>query len=286
MATENSKTIKATRATISIGDITLNVYQLPDGSYRLSGRNVTDAVGEEPNGLARVFGVRSIKDLPILKSQSGTPGKEKAMKPAQGKGSERYIDRRKINPGKEGSPFWELMIEEAVVYWAAVAGKGNKSALALIAALAIETVERRADRVFGVQVEEQERDDRLKVRIKTIKVRLDFTQEVKEYVETHSELSEGKRRWMYRNATDRLYRVVIGCDAAKLREIHNLDPDANIREWLHQSGNSDALEIISAIERLAALKVRRGMSPNDAVDMAMSGYEELSHLMQPLPKTA
>lgn len=50
-----------------------------------------------------------------------------------------------------------------------MAGKGNRSALALITALASESIERRTDRAFNIQRTEEERDIRLATRISTKK---------------------------------------------------------------------------------------------------------------------
>ena len=57
-------TKKAERATITVGSIEMNVYQMPDGNYKLAGRNVTDAVEESANSLLRKLGVKSLKALP------------------------------------------------------------------------------------------------------------------------------------------------------------------------------------------------------------------------------
>ena len=58
-----TKPIKAVRAQIFLGDIPINAYQMPDGTYRFSGKNVTDALGEGHKSLIRFFGVKSLCDL-------------------------------------------------------------------------------------------------------------------------------------------------------------------------------------------------------------------------------
>lgn len=295
MADQNSKVVKARRATIDIGGITINVYQLPDGSYRLSGRNVTDAIGESSAGLTRHYGTRSLEHLPVRsvsmqessealrdKGFGDSTQKPKNLKPLQGKDSERFTTRSKINPGKDGSPFWELTIEEAIDYWAAMAVKGNKIALELVKALAIETIERRADRVFHIQRAEADYDAALKVRVGSIRHRKEFVKEIQDFCDRKESKSDGDQ-WAIKNATDRIYRILIGADSKRLREIHGLPPSTNIREWLHESGQVDALDLLSAVETFAAIRVSRGESPLEAIALVATPYQgALAHLCQVL----
>lgn len=143
MADKHS-TVKAVRGVIHVGDIPLNVYLLPDGSYRLAGRNVTDAVGMRHGSLAEIMGVKSLKALPGAKD--GLAG-------------------IKADTGESIVP---VAIEDAVAYWAILAGKANQKALALLQALAIESIERRADDYFGKQVSEFERNERIKFRMQIV----------------------------------------------------------------------------------------------------------------------
>jgi P63C domain len=132
-------TIKAVRGTILLGDIPLNVYMLPDGGYKLAGRNVTDAIGESANSVLRIMGVKSLNDLPHADS-------------------ERY----KVNPGKGGSPFVPVSPVDAAIYWAKMTANGSLKAQALMVACAVESIERRADQFFGVNRDEGDRNQRFK----------------------------------------------------------------------------------------------------------------------------
>jgi len=42
-----SESIKATRATVAIGNLTVDGYMLPDGSYRMSLTQAAETVGKE-----------------------------------------------------------------------------------------------------------------------------------------------------------------------------------------------------------------------------------------------
>lgn len=96
-----SKTIKAVRASIKLGSIPIDVYLMPDGSYRLAGRNVTDAVNEENKSLTRFYKVKSLKDLPC-------------------------VDLNLIQIKAEtGESFIPIAIQDAAVYWGIAHRKGT-----------------------------------------------------------------------------------------------------------------------------------------------------------------
>ena len=104
----SSSTKRATRVSILIGDIPIDVYQLPDGTYRLAGRQVTDAVKEPANQLLRFYGVRGLKALPDVCTIENS----------------------------EGASAVGLKPETAVDYWAyAASHKGNVTAVKLLTAL-------------------------------------------------------------------------------------------------------------------------------------------------------
>jgi hypothetical protein len=107
-----ANTTKAERVTIQLGEIPLNVYQLPDGSYRLSGRNITEAVGQHANTLQRILDIASLEVLP---------------------------DAERISAGKSGAPFWAVPPRFAVKYWARIAfTKSNTKAYSLLSAIPSE----------------------------------------------------------------------------------------------------------------------------------------------------
>jgi len=45
-----SESIKATRATVAIGDLIVDAFQLPDGSYRMSLSQAAECVGKPARG--------------------------------------------------------------------------------------------------------------------------------------------------------------------------------------------------------------------------------------------
>lgn len=153
----SNSTVKATRATVFIGGIEIRAYVLPNGDVKLAGRNVTDAVAEPANSLVRGMGVKSLKALP---------------------GADLSLLQVKADTGESLVP---VAVEDAVQYWAIMAGKGNAQAMAIITALAVESIERRVDRALGIQRSEEERDARLALRVKRVDAFQGWTECLKDY---------------------------------------------------------------------------------------------------------
>jgi len=208
--------VKAQRAIIEIApEIQINAYLLPDGRIKLAGRNVTDAIEMRHGSLAEIMGKKSLKALP---------------------GADSTLPEVKSDTGEKFTP---VSIDDAIAYWTKMAIKGNQRAATLIGALAAESIERRADRAFGIQRTEEERDLRLATRLCT---RKDF-------------------RWL--------------TDALKL---HGFSERADYAKFIHQfqkqlgikSGTRDDLDVETLV-KLQGVQVRLttlmecGISPWDAL---------------------
>ena len=146
---------------------------MPDGSYNLAGRNVTDAIGEVNTNLMRFFSVKSLKDL---------PGIDPSLMQVK---------------AKTGESFIPVAIADATKYWRDRSKKGNVIADAIIDAVLIEAIERRADAAFGVQRSEEERNQRFKARVDGIATRRTLTDAIKDFISTHPELSDNAIKFMY-----------------------------------------------------------------------------------------
>lgn len=146
-----SESIKATRATVEIGGLTVDAFMLPDGSYRMSQIQASEAVG---------LSGRNVFDF--LRSN--------ALKTLLGEGyTDSVFESEQIEIESEGdkrgqSRFNSLPLEVVGAYWLWQSYRGNKKALSLCMALIIESLERRFDDAFGVVVSEQERNRRLSQR--------------------------------------------------------------------------------------------------------------------------
>lgn len=181
-------TIKAQREKIDIAGIEVFGYLLPDNTYALSGRNVTDAIEVQHKSLVEKFRVKSLKSLPHNDSSLG--------------------EIRAVT----GEKFIPVSIEDAVEYWYLMSMDGNKRAAALLRALAIESIERRFDRAFGKVVTEQERDLKLAERYRRLQTRRDWTDVIKDIQETQGYYKTKMGNDEFREATVLVNRKLFGVD--------------------------------------------------------------------------
>ena len=181
-------TIKAQREKIDIAGIEIFGYLLPDNTYALSGRNVTDAIEVQHKSLVEKFRVKSLKSLPHNDSSLG--------------------EVRAVT----GEKFIPVSIEDAVEYWYLMSMDGNKRAAALLRALAIESIERRFDRAFGKVVTEQERDLKLAERYRRLQTRRDWTDVIKDIQETQGYYKTKMGNDEFREATVLVNRKLFGVD--------------------------------------------------------------------------
>jgi hypothetical protein len=137
---------KAVRATVQIGNLTVDAFMLPDGSYRMSQTQTAELVGLSERN-AREF--LDSKTFERLAGEGYTPA----------------IFDIDSEQSRGQSRFRGLPLEVVVIYWVYQCYRGNKQAFSLLTALATESLERRFDNVFGVTRTEQERDTLLSQRV-------------------------------------------------------------------------------------------------------------------------
>ena len=135
---ENDEVIKAKKATITVGTFTLSVFQLPDGSYRLSQTEVSNTVFTDETNFRDFLASNSPEALPYKGFKFG---KVKAK-------------------GEKGRPANAIPVSLAVAFWIKQGISGNEKAVRLLGACAVETIERRADKAFGVHRTEEEYNQR------------------------------------------------------------------------------------------------------------------------------
>lgn len=144
--------VKATRATVTLGSLTIDGFMLPDGSYRMSQTQSAECIGLTERN-ARDF-LRS-NALKALLGEGYTPAI-----------SEREEIEIEPEPGKRGqSRFVAMPLEVVSAYWLWQSHRGNKQALALCMGLITETLERRFDSAFNITRSEDDWDKRLNDRI-------------------------------------------------------------------------------------------------------------------------
>lgn len=154
---------KAQRAQITLTGIPLNGYLLPNGTYALSGRSITDAIQMRSGSLSETLGVKSLKQL---------PGMDLSL-----------TDKSGSIKAETGESFIPVSVDDAVRYWRAMDRKGNELAGALVEACLAEALERRLDIAFGQIRSHDEHEQRAQLRRTRIIARRQWTDIIKEHQE-------------------------------------------------------------------------------------------------------
>lgn len=131
--------VKAKRRTIYLGDKPLEVFQLASGEYRLSQTQVAEAIEKPESSFREFLESKSLEALPYKDFQSGKMPVEDSNRP--------------ISP---------VPIDLAIAYWTKESRGKNQVAISLLSACAKETIERRADKAFGIHRTEDEYNYRFK----------------------------------------------------------------------------------------------------------------------------
>jgi hypothetical protein len=138
---------KAQRATVQIGPLSVDGFQMPEGSYRISQTQAAECIGKPEINARRFLDSRGIK---ALRGEGYTPDSVAIDSIDQSRGQSR------VNA---------LPLDVISAYWLWEASKGNQQAIALCYALMTETLERRFDAAFGVERSESERNAILSQRL-------------------------------------------------------------------------------------------------------------------------
>lgn len=143
---------RARRAIIQLGNIEVEGFQLPDGSYRMSQSQTAEIVGKDESNARKFLSSKGVK---ALLGKAYTPGKIEVEPGDQIRGQTR------INA---------LPLAVVSAFWVWECSRGNKRALALVMAMTLETLERRFDAAFDVERSEAERNQRLTERLAQVEV--------------------------------------------------------------------------------------------------------------------
>jgi hypothetical protein len=129
---DQQQPIKAVRATIKLGEIEFEGYQLPDGTYKVTAQTFKETLGAL---IGNSTGKRHLK--PLLEA------------------SPSIVEHVKIE--SYNKPVVMFGIDTFTEVVGAYARLGNQKAIAMLIACANETMERRFDNAFGVAKTEEER---------------------------------------------------------------------------------------------------------------------------------
>ena len=141
---------KAKRATVAIGPLSVDGFQMPDGSYRMSLNSASEAVG-------------------LLRRNAFEFLRSKAAKRLLGEGFTGSIFEVEVESAPDQvrgqTRIQSIPLNIVSKYWLWQSSRGNKQAFALVDALLEETLERRFDAAFGVERSEGDRNALLTQRL-------------------------------------------------------------------------------------------------------------------------
>ena len=142
-----TESVKAARSSVQLGDLTIDGFMLPDGSYRMSQTQAALCVGKPEINARRFLNSKGIKSL---LGKGYTPDTIEIDSDQQSRGQGRFN---------------ALPLAVVTAYWFNQAAQSNQQAQSLVWALLTETLERRFDNAFGISRSEDDWNQRLSDRI-------------------------------------------------------------------------------------------------------------------------
>lgn len=115
-------------------------------------------------------------------------------------------------------------------------------------------------RKTGYYISDAQRQRHSQARMSGKYSRRSLTDAIKGYIDNHPEMSESARQWLYKNATDALYRQTHGKQAKALVKFIGCDK-SELRDHL----SMDELVVISSIEDTAVRLIDSGVEPQQAI---------------------
>ena len=141
---------KAKRAMVQIGPLSVDGFQMPDGSYRMSQAGAAECIGTTPQNASNFLRSKAFKAL-----QSGE-STDQTFEVIEVESSQQATGGTRINA---------VSLDVVWAFWLYQCFRGNKQAYNLLAALGLETLERRFDAAFGAERSESDRDALLTQRL-------------------------------------------------------------------------------------------------------------------------
>jgi hypothetical protein len=239
-------TIKAVRATITLGDIKLDVFQLPDGSYGYTYEWLGNLIGRDKS-------ILSNKKSPFCLYNLNKSLSKEAL-----------TNRRVFVEGISKAKLNYLTESELMVVLGSLAYMVPEKVVPFLVACGIETLERRADTAFGVVRDEEERNDRMTARIKGKVARRTLTDVIKNYIESH-EVSDNYKKFIFSNCSDHLNKIILGAKAKQAKEFYQVPESSLLRNHIPVA----ALRELELTEEMASRLIEeRDMEPLEAVKQA------------------
>lgn len=237
MADKHSKAPRAQVATVLVGIIELEGIMTPDGEFFVALPQVSDLFAVPQKNASR--------DIKALLGQG--------------------FQFLKINTVLNPKAVNVLSLEwfNTLVY--RLAFNGNRDAQTFVEALGHLGLYQRFCDTFGRELEAQERQAFLKLRMQTIATRNELEDAIAWYCRTHA-VSDNYAKFIYINATQALWKGTHGKIRKAIAEKHGLTTGDDLRSVL----TTRELNDIERVESVAAhLILNRGMEPKEAVESAI-----------------
>lgn len=138
--------LKAKRATVLFGEIELEVFMLPDGSYEFSMTQVALSIEKHPKSVRQFLEGKSVEAIPFKDFGDG---------------------KIEIEGETAARSFTPVPTKLMLAYWSYWAKRGNEKAQALLMSGTEETLNRKCDVAFGISKTEEEYNNELAANIPT-----------------------------------------------------------------------------------------------------------------------
>jgi hypothetical protein len=254
---KSQKAVKAERATILLGDISLEVFKMPDGHYRLSQTQVAGAVEKDESSFRKFRTSKSPDALQFNGFRSGKIG-------IQGNNIKVSV----------------IPVELAAAYWVKESIAQNAVASRLLGACAVESIERRADIAFGIKRTEEEYNQRFAVRVdlKDVK-RKKLVSAIAHWQHKQKIYGSEGGQTSFKEAHDRINLGLQNLRSRDIKKSNNLPKSALIRDYFEVA----VLVNYSSISQIAAnfLNNEMACNPIEAIDMAFACYLPSNYIAKP-----
>ncbi len=158
-------------------------------------------------------------------------------------------------------PQWIVTIDQLNYCLTELAFRGHQEARELVRLLSGLSLQQLFSDAFGQKFEAEDRQAWLQSRTSGKYSRRDLTDAIKAYCDRHPEMSANARKWIYKNATDRIYLQTHGRQAKKLVEVIGCD-----KQHLRDNLTRQELTALLSVEDTAIRLVDdEDMHPTEAI---------------------
>jgi hypothetical protein len=244
--------MKAVKATVTVGHITIDGYRTEDGMFGMSTAGLGALCGfDRTHSTSKIMSNKRVKTLAA-------------------KGFETHKNVKCENMSLSLiSLGWVPSILQCLAF------SGHEQAQEFLMTLAGLSLQKLFCDAFGEKFETEEMQVWLQARYGAIEKRNDWTDSIKFYGETH-EVSETWKRFIYINVSDRLNIALTGHPAAHWANLFDCPRSALRDHW-----NYRHLSNIDSVEKHATVLVLRGADPLDALNEALGFF---SYPVNPEPQ--